>query len=383
MFRYIYFSHAFLFLSLSGLACAAQQAAANPNGETIAASDKPSPSARQSAMNLVEEVLAGTGSLELPQNRLAIEMQAFPAVWTRSATRARALISQMAGELAAASIAINQRFDENPSNARTRLRQQRTLLARTIGNTDPELALLFLSTTLPCVQSNLPDDDPDDNALIADLAAQVALHDPRRALQLAEQELKDSVDLPGSFINLLEQVQRSDAQAGTHLFQEVVDHLKQQNLAEDSEELSFSASLLANQFGHQSESGHNPDSALRSLGEMVAAAVLTSHFSQDQPFQLSQTLPALDALVPAKSAASIRKCNSPRACSRPKEDSGRTSIRLAPAAMSTRCSPCFRTLPRTTARKPRNRSHGISPATETCREPSKWRQISIPGSATT
>jgi hypothetical protein len=254
-------------------------------------------------MNLVEEVLAGTGSLELPQNRLAIEMHAFPTVWTRSAPRARALISQMAGEFAAASSAINQRLDENPANARTKLREQRTNLARAIGKTDPELALYFLSATLPYVQSNLPDDDAEDHALIVDLAAQVALHDPRRALQLAEQELKNSDDLPQSFIDLLEQVQRSDAQAGAHLFQDVVDHLKQQNLTEDSEALSFATSLLANQFDHQSESGHDPDSALRSLGELVAAAILSSDFSHDQPFQLSQALPALDALVPAKSKA--------------------------------------------------------------------------------
>jgi hypothetical protein len=297
MLRRIYFSRACVLLSLCALPCSAQQTPAN------AASEKQSPSARQSAMNLVEEVLAGTGSLELPQNRLAIEIHAFPTVWTRSAPRARALISQMAGEFAAASSAINQRLDENPSNARNKLRQQRTLMTRTIGITDPELALFFLSATLPYVQSKLPDDDAEDHSLIVDLAAQVALHDPRRALQLAEQELKDSADLPPSFVDLLEQVQRSDAQTGAHLFQDVVDHLKQQNLAEDSEALSFAASLLANQFDHQSESGHNPDSALRSLGELVAAAILTSNFSQDQPFQLSQALPALDALVPAKSKA--------------------------------------------------------------------------------
>jgi hypothetical protein len=305
MHRRVYFSRAFVLFSLCALTCSAQQSLLAPTDTppTNSSGDKQSPSARQSAMNMVEEVLASTGSLELPQNRLAIEMHAFPTVWTRSAPRARALISQMAGEFAAASNAINQRLDENPSNARTKLREQRTTLARTIGKIDPELALFFLSATLPYVQSNLPNDDAEDHDLIVELAAQVALHDPRRALQLAEQELKDSADLPQSFIDLLEQVQRSDAQTGAHLFQDVVDHLKQQNLAEDSEELSFAVSLLANQFDHQSESGHAPDSALRSLGEMVAAAILASNFSNDQPFQLSQALPALDALAPAKSAA--------------------------------------------------------------------------------
>ena len=176
-------------------------------------------------------------------------------------------------------------------------------MARIIGNTDPELALAFLSATLPYVQSGLPDDDPEDHTLVVDLAAQVALHDPRRALQLAEQQLKELVDLPSSFIDLLQQVQRSDAQAGANLFRDVVDHLKQQNLAEDSEQLTFAISLLTDQFGRQSETGQNPDTPLRSLAEMVASAASISTFLQDQPFQLSEALPALDALVPAKSTA--------------------------------------------------------------------------------
>ena len=157
MLRRVYFFYVFLFLCACRLPGSAQQSAASPNDKPFTAgNDKPSPSARQSAMNMVEEVLAGTGSLELPQNRLAIELQAFPTVCTRSDSRARALISQMAGEFAAASSAINQRLDENPSNARARLREQRTSMARIIGNTDPELALAFLSATLPYVQSGLP-----------------------------------------------------------------------------------------------------------------------------------------------------------------------------------------------------------------------------------
>jgi hypothetical protein len=281
----------------------AQQSPAGPS-ETlkVAGGDKQSPSARQSAMNLLEEVLAGTGSLELPQNRLAIELRAFPTVWTRSDSRARALINQMAGEFAAASSSNNQRLDQNPVMLRAKLREQRTSMARAIGNIDPELALVFLSATLPYVQSGLPDDDPDDHALVAELAAQIALHDPHRALQLAEQELKESVDLPGSFVDLLEQVQRSDAQAGEHLFRDVVNHIKQQNLAENSEQLTFAISLLTNQFDSQSEAGHDPDGPLRSLAEIVANAV-NSDLSHDRPFLLDQALPALDSLVPAKSAA--------------------------------------------------------------------------------
>ncbi len=302
MFRRTPFLTAVLVFSLWRLLSAAQQSPTNSN-DALPSSDKHAPSARQSAMNMLEEVLAGTGSLELPQNRLAIELQAFPTVWTRSEPRARALINQMAGEFAAASTANSQRLDQNPNILRTQLRQQRVSMARAIGRTDAGLALVFLSATLPYVESNLPDDDPEDHALVVDLAAQIALHDPHRSLQLAEQQLKESVDLPPSFNDLLQEVQRSDAQAGARLFSDVVDQLKQQNLAEDTAQLTFAISLLGNQFDLQSETGHASDGPLHALAEVVASAVLTSNILQEQPFILNQASSALDALLPAKSAA--------------------------------------------------------------------------------
>jgi hypothetical protein len=254
-------------------------------------------------MNMLEEVLAGAGSLALPQNRLAIEVQTFPILWRRSDSRARALINQMAGEFAQAAGSGNENSDEDPQSKLAKLREQRTCVARAIAGSDAEMALLFLSATLPYIQSNPPSDDAEDHALLVDLAAQVALRDPRRALQMAEQELKESGDLPQSFIDLLERVERNDAQTGARLFRDVVDHIKGQNLAEESEELSFAASLLAHQFSRQSENGGTPDSALRSLAEIVAAAAISSKTAQDQPYFLNQAWPALDAVVPAESAA--------------------------------------------------------------------------------
>jgi hypothetical protein len=282
-----------------------------------------SPAARQSAMNILEGVLASTGSLSLPQNRLVIELQAFPILWSRSDSRARALINQMAGEFAqAASSAAssapssNESDDENPATALARRREQRTTMARTIAASDAEMALMFLAATLPYVQSSSRNDDPEDHALVIDLAAQVALHNPGRALQLAEQQLKEADDLPPSFIDLLEQVERNNSQAGAQLFRDAVDHIKQQTPADDASVLSFAASLLASQFSRQSENGGTPDSTLRALAEIVATSGLSSKFLQDQPYVVSNALSdcwsALDSLLPAKSAA-LRQNFSPNA----------------------------------------------------------------------
>jgi hypothetical protein len=247
-------------------------------------------------MNLVEEALAGTGSLTLPANRLAIELRAFPIVWTPSGARARALVQQMVGDFAQAAN-VSKDPDQNPQYVLNALRNQRIGIARGIAGNDAELALLFLSATRPYL-----DDDTDDEEIVMELAAQIALHDPRQALQLAEQQLREGDDLPQSMVGLLEEVQRNDAQAGTQLFRDIVDYLKQQNLAEDTESLSFAATLLGSQFTPQTENGEHAVQ-LRALAETVATAALSSNIMKNQPYVLNDAMGALDSLVPAKAAA--------------------------------------------------------------------------------
>jgi hypothetical protein len=286
------------------LLCPASALAQAQQLETQAkpAQDEHVRSVRQSAISLMEEALAGTSSLSLPANRLAIELRAFPTVWSRSDARARALIQQMAGDFAQAATAVTQDSDQNPALAITNLRDQRNNLAHTIANTDPEMALLFVNATLPYLKDIRPDDDDDDaRGLIVDLAAQVALRNPQRALQLAEQQLKETGDLPRSMIDLLNEVERNDPQAGARLFRDVVDHVRQQNLAEDTDALSFAASLLGNEFSRQSETG-KPDSVLRSLADTVVNAALNSKSLTEKYWIWSDAMEAIDALVPSKSA---------------------------------------------------------------------------------
>lgn len=268
-----------------------------------------SPAVRQSAMNLIEEALAGTGSLTLPGNRLAIELRAFPIVWSRSAARGRALVQQMAGEFGQAANRVRQNPDQNPQNAIENLGSQRVAIARGIANSDPELGLLFLAATLPYLQS-LTAEDAEDHALVIELAAEVALHDPRRAFEMAELQLKKNDDLPQTMIGLLDQVERADPQAGARLFADIVDHLREGNLAEDTDDLAFAASLLGSQYSRQSETG-KPDDSLRALAEMVATAAASSNVLAVRPYILNGGMDALDALVPAKSAALHRENGGP------------------------------------------------------------------------
>jgi hypothetical protein len=56
----------------------------------------------QAALALLNVVIAGSKNLSLPHNRIAIASEAFPLLWNRNQSQARALVSQMVGDFAQA-----------------------------------------------------------------------------------------------------------------------------------------------------------------------------------------------------------------------------------------------------------------------------------------
>jgi hypothetical protein len=278
----------------------AQQALPPENSSTVPVRDTQAPTVRQSAMNMLEEVLAGTGALAVPQNRLAIEREAFPTIAARSQARARGLINQMVGEFSQAA----SQSDPSYEFRLPRLRQERNALINALAQTDAELALQFLTATLPYVQPVSPKDDgPDDHDLVLELAAQIASHDPHRAMQMAEQQLQGEDALSPSLITLLQQVERSDAKSGAQLFRDIVQRVKQADLVGDEQNVSFAASLLATQFARASEDGGASDDGLRSLAEAILTAASSPQFEQGASYALGGAWPALNQLVPARAAA--------------------------------------------------------------------------------
>ena len=299
MFRRAHRLGVLIFVFLLRLTAFAQQSPA-PANSVAASNSKQAIAARQSAMNMIEEVLAGTGSLALPQNRLAIEMEAFPMILARSQPRARVLINQMIGDFSQDAA----RSGSDHEFYLQKLRQERMAVTRTLEQSDAELALQFLTGTLPYVQSVSPKDDgPGDGDLLAELAARIAGHDPRRALQMAEQELQGGGGLLPSLISLLQEVERADPQSGAQLFHDLVDHVKQADLVSEDQNISFAATLLENEYERQSAKGESADDALRSLAEAVATAASSALFQRSSSFTLGDAWLALNALVPTRVAA--------------------------------------------------------------------------------
>ena len=215
----------------------------------------------QAALGMLDQILAGAKSLTLPQNRLVIESEAFPLLWSRNEPLARALVTQMVGDFAQAASRHMEEETPNP-NSRQSLRQQWQVALRTISQSDAELALSFMDASRLSVQSGNPEqDEAEERGLRLELAAQQAAHDPRNALRAAEKDLQTPGDLPWEVINLLSQVQAKDPEAGAQVYH-IVSHVRSTDLSSAGASFNFALNLLNSQ-ASTSSNGVTPDETLK------------------------------------------------------------------------------------------------------------------------
>lgn len=269
-------------------------------------SENDSRARHQAAAEMLDLVLAGAKSLSLPQNRIAIESEAFPLLWSRNESQARALVNQMVGDFAqAASRPIE---DETPDpNSRQSLHQQWQVVLRTILQSDAELALSFMNASRSSVQSGNPEqDEVEERGLRLELAAQQAAHDPRNALRTAEKDLQTPGDLPWELTNLLAQVQAKDPEAGTQLLHDIVSHVQSTDLSTTDGSFNFALNLLNSQ-NVTAASGTPPDEALKTLADSIASAALNPQYPAMMLRNLQSAMSAFDLLVPARAQALRQK----------------------------------------------------------------------------
>jgi hypothetical protein len=264
--------------------------------------EKETAARHQAALTLLNQVLAGARNLSLPQNRIALASDAFPILWTRNEPLARSLVTQMTSDFAQAS----SREQESPDpNARQLLHQQWQIVLRTIAAKDPELALSFMNATRTYTQIGNPDQqEAEERALRLDLAAQEAAHNPRNALRLAEKDLQSPGDLPLELLNLLTQINASDAEAGAQLLQNIVSRLRATLL--DGNNFNFAVNLLNAQANTQTDSPTANDS-LKTLADAVATAALSPESPALNLPMLQGSLPTFEQLAPTRVQALRQK----------------------------------------------------------------------------
>ena len=310
MFRRALLRHVLPALLLLAGSLLAAKAAESPQYESRPSeNEKQAVTQRQAALALLDEVMSGAKSLGLPQNRIAIEAEAFPILWSQNQSQARALVHQMEGDFAQAA---SQQDESANLDLPQALRMQRQTLVQTIAQSDPELALTFLTASRPYVQAGSPEQEAaEERQLLLNLAVQQAARNPRRALQTAERELQVPGDLPFELINLLDQVTANDARSGARLLHEIVGRLKDSDLSSRGQNLNFALSLLSQFSGKQQALSASADNGinapLRSLADDLASAALSPQFPQEMLPNLRATLPVFEHLASGKAQALRQK----------------------------------------------------------------------------
>ncbi|HEY6338413.1 MAG TPA: hypothetical protein VIW68_07955 [Candidatus Sulfotelmatobacter sp.] len=287
------------------LAGSARRPASNKSDpQSKSEAEKETIARRQTALALLDTVLAGAKNLSLPQNRIAIACEAFPVLWSRNQPQARALVNQMTGDFGQAA----SRQQENPDpNSRQALHQQWQMVLRTISQSDAELALSFMNASHSFVQIGDPEqEEAEERSLRLELATREAAQNPRNALRMAEKDLQAPGDLPQELINLQSQVAAHDAEAGTQLLHEIVTRVRGANLASGEADFQFALNLVNAQF-NAATNAPTPDETLKTLAESVVSAALSPQFPQTTLPNLQGYMPNLEQFAPGPAQALSQK----------------------------------------------------------------------------
>lgn len=266
-----------------------------PSALAVSAQDPPNAEQQKAALQekavqLLDQIVAESRALKLPENRLRVQWQAGDLLWTRDEARARTLFSQAAaglGELIHSLDVSDRRYMEL---LQTPLQMRQELLT-TIARRDPKMAYNFLLTTRPPLPPNASNTTGQQNAeasLEMNLLAQVAGTDPRLALQNAEATL-DKGQFPGSLARLLAQLQEKDKEAALKLKDKMLKRLRAESLLSNSAASSLALNLLrpgprlpetkeSSQAANPSRPNNQAldEAAYRELLELVVAAALSS-----------------------------------------------------------------------------------------------------------
>jgi len=199
----------------------------------------------KNAYRLLDQVIDEAQTLRLPENRVHIQISAADLIWDRNQTRARSLFT-----LASEAIVEMMRSTPTPTNQRGFPNQRwfglRQELVLTAARRDAQLAYQLLAATKSQSPPASPQDARNPRMLLNSeenleqtLLGRVAALDPKFAAQNAEQMMEKG-QFPRSLGEVINQLQRQDADAASKLADKIVKRIQSANLLTNND-----ASLLA------------------------------------------------------------------------------------------------------------------------------------------
>lgn len=256
------------------------------------------------AVVLLEQIVAESVTLKLPENRIRLQIAAADLLWKHSEERARGLF-----DLASAGIielqgksAVNdnrQGFEGRPNASpynqnRVSATQLRQELVLTAASHNATLAYQILHATQP---SPLPSDQPNNRmanmeaSLEQRLLAQIALTDPLLAMKNAE-EMLDKGQYSSSFAQVLAQLQQKDKEAATKFSDKLLKRLQMENLLTHQEAGMLTLSLLRPGPKPPEKSGETPRVALGYGSQVLSETAFTNLLDAAIAASLKANLPA-------------------------------------------------------------------------------------------
>jgi hypothetical protein len=196
------------------------------------------------AFDLLEQIISEAQLLRLPENRVRVQYSVADLLWQHNEERARSLFSLAADGLAemirSESASQDQRRGQNQGRTTAQLRQE---LVLTAARRDAQFAYQLLSATRQLNSSSDPRRIDLEQALEANLLAQVSALDPKLALQNAEQSL-DKGEYSRALAEVLKQLQQKDKESAQRLQDKIVRKLRTENLLANSDAGTLTVSLL-------------------------------------------------------------------------------------------------------------------------------------------
>ncbi|HEX8774557.1 MAG TPA: hypothetical protein VF735_13370 [Pyrinomonadaceae bacterium] len=256
------------------------------------------------ALALLEEITTEVSTLRLAENRVLIEARVADTLWAHNERRSRALIQEAIGNLN--ELMSGDAQDEGQTEAYAELRRE---ILNILARHDPLLAREFLRAT------SQPLNLEEEVQLNLRLATEIAANDPQQALKIAQQVLAKGVSY--QLIELLSQLKQKEPDAAARLAGEILNVLRTENLAANSEAASVAYELLLIGRGSSSAAAVAPDahvpamltlSASRELVTMLASAALRAPASNQEMLLVSQQiLPEVDKYAPSLAPRLRRK----------------------------------------------------------------------------
>ncbi len=176
------------------------------------------------ALALIDETIEDAQSLRLPENRIRIPLSIADMLWVHDETRARATLQTAIDSL---KILLNSVDSADPRSENDRqviyaLRQE---IMQMISPRDARLALEFVRATRSASSLNAAQYgmiDPEAQLEIR-LASQIADHDPKEALRIAQEHLAKALDY--EVMNLLYKLRNKDKALASRLAGDIIKQL--------------------------------------------------------------------------------------------------------------------------------------------------------------